>query len=455
LGCTVTGFGGELPSLAMRPELQDTRSHTIWQNVITWALLLPLLYNSGVVLGNSQDRPMDLLSPSTAGPWAVVNKSYMLFYALIVLWLLVSRWKTIFAIGQRQLWLVVMVCLALVSTIWSQDAGTTALRATWLAVDTCFILWFASSFEWKEQMQLLMLTGTVGALLSLAAVVAMPSRGLDTMHDGAWQGVYYSKNHLARAMLFMLLPAFHLRMPKRAVSNLLRLGYIALLLIVIVMSESKTAIILALFYVVYWSALRIVTRFNALTRIGLVALGLICLAVAAVFILPNLDAFLHIFGSDSSLTGRTTIWGALIISAMKHLSLGYGYQAFWVSGASEGTDAFARVYSLMHFTMSYSHSGYIDVVLQLGLVGLGIIIFSLIRMMLRSYSVFLRGWSAEAEWATGVLLITILYNIDEVTFIQQGGLNWMIFVLASISLARLVTERSAKNHLTPALAGEP
>jgi exopolysaccharide production protein ExoQ len=126
-----------------------------------------------------------------------------------------------------------------------------------------------------------------------------------------------------------------------------------------------------------------------------------------------------------------------------------------VSGASEGTNAFARVYSLMHFTMSYSHSGYIDVVLQLGLVGLGIIVFCLIRMMLRSYGVFLRGWSAEAEWATGVLLITILYNIDEVTFIQQGGLNWMIFVLASISLARLATERSAKTHLTPALAGEP
>jgi exopolysaccharide production protein ExoQ len=455
LGCTVTGFGGELPISATRPELQDTRSHTIWQNVITWALLLPLLYNSGVVLGNSQDRPMDLMSPSTAGPWAVVNKSYMLFYALIVLWLLVSRWKTILAIGQRQLWLVVMVCLALLSTIWSQDAGTTTLRAMWLAVDTCFILWFASRFEWKEQMRLLMLTGTVGALLSLAAVVAMPSRGLDTMHGGAWQGVYYSKNHLARAMLFMLLPAFHLRMPKRAVSNLLRLGYIALLLIVIVMSESKTAIILALFYVAYWSSLRIVTRFNALTRVGLAALGLLCLAVAAVFILPNLDAFLRIFGSDSSLTGRTTIWGALIISAMKHLSLGYGYQAFWVSGASEGTNAFARVYSLMHFTMSYSHSGYIDVVLQLGLVGLGIIVFCLIRMMLRSYSLFQRAWSAEAEWATGVLLITILYNIDEVTFIQQGGLNWMIFVLSSISLARLATQGSAKSGFTLALAGEP
>ena len=36
------------------------------------------------------------------------------------------------------------------------------------------------------------------------------------------------------------------------------------------------------------------------------------------------------FGGDSSLMGRTTIWAALMISAMEHLSLGYGYQAFWV-----------------------------------------------------------------------------------------------------------------------------
>jgi O-antigen ligase len=423
--------------------------------VNTWVLLLPLLYNSGVAFGSSQDRPMDLLSASTTGPWAVVDKSYKLFYALIVLWLLVSRWKTILAIGQRQLWLIVMVCLALLSTIWSQDAGITALRATWLAADTCFILWFASRYEWKEQMQLLMLTGTAGALLSLAAVAAIPSRGLDAMHGGAWQGVYYSKNHLARAMLFMLLPALHVRMPKRPISILIRFGYIALLLVLIVMSESKTAMILACFYFVYWSTIRIVTRFNAPVRIGLAALGILSLGVAGAFALPNLDAFLRIFGSDSSLTGRTTIWAALIISAMKHLALGYGYQAFWVSGASEGTNAFARVYSLMHFTMSYSHSGYLDVLLQLGLVGLGVIVFCLLRMMLRSYGLFQRAWSTEAEWATGVLLITILYNIDEVTFIQQGGLNWMIFVLASISLARLATQGGAKSDLALAPAGEP
>jgi exopolysaccharide production protein ExoQ len=456
LGCAVTGFREELPSSATQPEFAETRCGSIWQDVSTWALLVPLLYSSGVVLNSSQDHAIgDLMSAGTTGPWAVADKSYRLIFALIVLWLLVSRWRAILAIGQRQLWLVLMVCLAFVSTVWSQDAGNTASGAAWFAIYTGFILWFASRFEWRDQMRLLMLTGTVGALLSLVAVVAIPSTGLDTMHGGAWQGVFYSKNHLARAMLFMLLPAFHLRTPKRASYILLRLGYIALLLVVIVMSQSKTAIILAGFYFVYWSSARIVTRFNALARIGLAALGILCLAVAAAFILPNLDAFLRIFGGDSSLTGRTTIWAALIMSAMKHLSLGYGYQAFWVSGSSEGTEAFTRVYSLMHFTMSYSHSGYLDVLLQLGVVGLSVIVLCLVRMMLRSYSLFQRAWSPEAEWATGVLLITILYNIDEVTFIQQWGLNWMIFVLASISLARLANQRNTKNHLTLAVAGEP
>jgi O-antigen ligase len=434
----------------------DLRERPIVDKVSTWVLLLPLLYNSGVVLDSSQDHPIgDLMSANTTGPWAVFDKSYKFLFALIVLWLLVSRWRAILAIGRRQLWLVMMVCLALASTVWSQDAGITASRAAWFAVDTCFILWFAGRFEWGDQMRLLMLTGTIGAVLSIVAVIAMPSRGLDAMHDGAWQGVFYSKNHLARAMLFMLLPAFHLGMPKRAISALLRFGYIALLLFVIVMSQSKTAIILASFYCVYWSCLRIVTRFNALARIGLAALGILCLGVAAVLILPNLDALLRIFGSDSSLTGRTTIWAALVISVMKHMSLGYGYQAFWISGASEGTDAFARVYSLMHFTMSYSHSGYLDVLLQLGLVGLSVIVLCLVRMTLRSWNLFQRAWSAEAAWATGVLVITILYNIDEVTFIQQGGLNWMIFVLASISLARLVAQHSAIGYFTLAPAGEP
>ncbi len=50
---------------------------------------------------------MDLLSASTTGPWAVVNKSYMLLlWPLSFCGYLFPVWKTILTIGQRQLWLV-------------------------------------------------------------------------------------------------------------------------------------------------------------------------------------------------------------------------------------------------------------------------------------------------------------------------------------------------------------
>jgi exopolysaccharide production protein ExoQ len=435
----------------------DPQESSIVNKVSTWALLLPLLYISGVMLSSSQDRPMgDLMGPSISGPWEMIDRSSKLIFAVVVLWLMASRWRAVILTASRQLWLVLIVSLAFISILWTQDAGRTATQALWFAINTCFILWFASRFQWRTQMRLLMLTTTVGALLSIVAIVAFPSRGLDTLHGGVWQGMYYSKNNLGRVMLFMLMPAFHLRLPKgRAIPLILRVSYIGLLVMLIVKSESKTAIILMCFYLVYWSAVRIVTRFDALTRVAMLALGLLCSGVAVLFVLPNLDSFLRIFGGDSSLTGRTTIWAALLISAMKHLSLGYGYQGFWVSGDSEGSNAFMRVYAMMHFTMSYSHSGYLDVVLQLGLVGLSVIVFCLVRSAARCYSVFKRCWCAEAEWATGVLLITILYNIDEVTFIQQCSVVWMLFVLSTISLARLADQASARNRIALAFAGEP
>ncbi|MGB9418820.1 MAG: hypothetical protein WCB58_21085, partial [Acidobacteriaceae bacterium] len=69
----------------------DIREIPTVDKVSTWALLLPLLHCSGVVLDSSQDQPLgDLISANTTGPWALVDKSYKLFFAVIVLWLLVS-----------------------------------------------------------------------------------------------------------------------------------------------------------------------------------------------------------------------------------------------------------------------------------------------------------------------------------------------------------------------------
>jgi O-antigen ligase len=273
--------------------------------------------------------------------------------------------------------------------------------------------------------------------MSLIAVAVFPARGVDKLHDGVWQGVFYSKNHLGRMMLFFLTSAVQLRpkWPGIGVKLTAILIYVSCLLLLLLMSGSKTALILALLFLAYYAAVRAMRQVRGTDRLALILPGGAILLFCCLIAYANLPTILSVFGGDVTLTGRTTIWSALLVSAQKRPLLGYGYAGFWIPGSSEGFDAFVRVYEPTHFAMSYSHSGYLDVLLQLGLAGLVVIMYALVRFAYQGCGRLINDLTPEVEWAIGIVLITVVYNIDEVTF-AQPNLLWMMFVLACVSIQR-------------------
>lgn len=65
-------------------------------------------------------------------------------------------------------------------------------------------------------------------------------------------------------------------------------------------------------------------------------------------------------GRDSTLTGRTDIWASLMPDISRQPILGYGFSGFWT------------VTRTIDHQIGEAHNGYLDVCLQLGLVGLGL-----------------------------------------------------------------------------------
>ena len=79
-------------------------------------------------------------------------------------------------------------------------------------------------------------------------------------------------------------------------------------------------------------------------------------------------------GRDATLTGRTVVWQALLPIAMRHPVLGDGYGGFWTPEKNH------------LFQISEAHSGYLEILLDLGFLGLLIYFLFLVSSALKSPS---------------------------------------------------------------------
>jgi exopolysaccharide production protein ExoQ len=135
-------------------------------------------------------------------------------------------------------------------------------------------------------------------------------------------------------------------------------------------------------------------------------------------------------GRDPTLTGRTEIWKA-VLSLHTNPLVGTGYQSFWLGPRLQ------EVWSLTGTQVNEAHDGYIEVYLNLGIIGLTL----LIGFLLATYQNVWRGMRSSSRLAPiGVALWAILlfYNVTEAAF--GGGLIWSMLLSGALSMPRRVKE---------------
>ncbi len=121
-------------------------------------------------------------------------------------------------------------------------------------------------------------------------------------------------------------------------------------------------------------------------------------------------------GRNPTLTGRTQIWNVLLSMHTNPL-VGTGYQSFWLG---------SRLQWVWHQPgiggINEAHNGYLDIYLNLGLVG----VFLLTVFLIASYRTIcrrLQSPSSLASFSLVVWTILVFYNVTEAAF--EGGLLWL------------------------------
>jgi O-antigen ligase len=284
-------------------------------------------------------------------------------------------------------------------------------------------------------MRLFALVGVAAALCTIVVVFAIPVQGIDLKEGSntAWQGIFNHKNDCGIVLSYLLTGVVlspHLRrfLPK------FRLISIGVILLVIVMSESRTGWILAAAFFAYSTAVRVAAKFSTASRRFLYLFAtLVSIAVVALLVW-NASTFFIAIGKSANASGRTEIWATALRSVWKRPFLGYGYHAFFLGMQGESANT-ATVWGA-GVPMGQAQSGYLENWLELGVVGLGLIVFTIVIAAMRGVACLVRGNSAAAEWYLAVVLLTVVANIGERNLLHCNFLDWVMYVMAYIGLSR-------------------
>jgi O-antigen ligase len=128
-------------------------------------------------------------------------------------------------------------------------------------------------------------------------------------------------------------------------------------------------------------------------------------------------------GKDPTLTDRTKIW-AFLLGMHTNPAIGTGYQSFWLGSR---LDYFWQNSGLGH--LNEAHNGYLQVYLDLGLIGVLLVIGFLVAAY-RSMCNRLAPSSSFAEFGMAMWLVLVFYNMSEAAL--EGGLLYMVFMMGAI-----------------------
>jgi exopolysaccharide production protein ExoQ len=164
-------------------------------------------------------------------------------------------------------------------------------------------------------------------------------------------------------------------------------------------------------------------------------LHLLCLTIfltgACLLLFGGGSDVAHALGRKSNFSGRTDIWAALMPAASNPI-VGAGFENYWISPDVLKFQHTLRDEGWWHpEDLNEAHDGYLEVYLNLGIVGVGLIVWILISGYKSAVSAFRRSPSL-----TGLLLAYIVpmafYNITEAGF-RMLDLVWTFLLLAIIS----------------------
>ena len=239
-----------------------------------------------------------------------------------------------------------------------------------------------------------------------------------------YEGYFLDKNALGKFAAIAFLLALHEVLHpglRRA------LGMIVLVIggVVLFLTNSKTSIGFA-FLAPFLAGFTLMTR--KMMRIS---------PAIVVFIIVTLLVFFRdrvglLVFQDPTFSARTIIWDFVFYEIGRRPLLGWGYHSFWLVGPDGPSVVEAPGWVKL---MPNAHNGYLDTMLELGPVGLALLVIFIMTTLHAIGRVANRD-PARAWVMLSLAIFMIFHNLLETSWMHGSELGWMTFALVAAETGR-------------------
>ncbi|HEY5794009.1 MAG TPA: O-antigen ligase family protein [Bosea sp. (in: a-proteobacteria)] len=348
------------------------------------------------------------------------------------------------AVGRRLrlCWpVLVPVGVALASIFWSADADLAMRRSLALVLTTLFALFLAIRFDHRQLINCVVAALLLYCVGSLVLIFGAPRIGTHTAaetrfyeHVGAWRGLSAFKNDFGRMAAFSALVFTVVALVRRP-RSLVLLGAAGLAVVLVVGSRSGQAVSLlaltggALLYMLILD--RMDRRMRTAFLVMSMPIGLFLLMIGPTLVSMALSAL----GKDPTLTGRLEIWPAVITALDGHILFGGGYGSGW------GTLVNARMNELLGRQIGHAHNGYLNLIVDIGIIGLAVTLGVLALLIVQVYRRLSREGAGELVLlAVLTIAFTLAGNWVGSFLLKFNTVFWVLVVFMYSELARSAHE---------------
>ena len=425
-------------------------SHAIWIPII-WMVLIGSRYTGQwlSLLGMSKGLSSLNLSPDAILDGSPLDRNIFLILIISGLIVLINRKVNFGSVIRRNKAIAVFFLLCLISILWS-DFPFVALKR-----------WFKNFGN--IVMVLVVLTDpypmvAIKALLKRTAYILIPLSFIFIKYFSQF-GRYYSiegisyycgvatdKNMLGNLLLvcgLFFLWDTYFRLMKKTFDSIWQIALYAVMLLIILW-QLKLA--------------------NSATSLATMSIGLIVVVIVNIPIIKRniskLSLFIVIFlvtgyvlqmifgiteimvahlGRDMTFTTRSFLWQEVLVYPINPL-IGTGYESFWL-GARR-----AYFWNLHWWHPIQAHNGYIETYLNLGLIGIGMLVIMLLSVY-RKISRFIANDLEFGSFRLAFFVVTLLYNMTEASFYGLG-IVWFMFLLVAIDQPFFITGEMSNGNST-------
>ncbi|AFY87636.1 O-antigen ligase family protein [Chroococcidiopsis thermalis] len=359
----------------------------------------------------------------------------------ISFFLLVLRWKkTIKSLTQGK-HITVLLGLCFVSLLWSAAPTVTLVRSVAILGTSLFGIYLATRYSLKEQLQLLAWTFGIVIVFSIIFIVFLPRYGLMSgLHTGKWRGIFAHKNVLGNLMVLSSMVFLLVALNERKYKILLWGGF-ASSTVILLQTKSSSSLIIFFIIMSVFLTIRSIRMPYVLTIPTLLLLALIG-QILYLWLADNTTYLLSSIGKDTTLTGRVDLWPAVLDKIWQRPWLGYGYSGFWGGWDRES----AYVWRVTGWTPPNSHNGFLDLWLDLGILGLLIYLLGFLASFLKSLVWVRISRTSISLWPVMYIIYFWLSNQTETTLLKQNEIYWLLYVTVIFSMA-VSSNRLERNNL--------